>query len=117
MPVEMLKEVFNGVRLARPLPIQPQDQEIFGHVLLVEGYALPNFTGCHAVIALRDTPGAMIAVVTTEIRLQALLETALAKNYLVDIYGYKLTNPPNLRGGTWTVDVYQIDGVILYNMT
>jgi hypothetical protein len=30
--------------------------ELFGHVTLVEGYALPNFTGCYALVALRDTP-------------------------------------------------------------
>jgi hypothetical protein len=29
----------------------------------------------------------------------------------------KLTDPPTPRGGTWSVDVYRIDGVILYNMT
>lgn len=115
MPVEAVKELFSGVTLTRPMPRHAPDQEIFGHVELVEGYALPDFTGCHALVALRDTPGKVVAVLTTEIRLQALLETALAKNYLIAFWGYKMTNPPTPRGGTWAVEVYQIDGVILYN--
>lgn len=93
-----------------------QTTELFGHVVLIEGYALPTFTGCHAAIALRDSPGKTIAVLTTEHNLQTLLETALATGNLVDLYARKLTNPPNPRGGTWTVDVYHIDGLILYNM-
>ena len=115
MPVEMVKEMFSGINLPHNLPMHPADQEIFGHVQLVEGYALPDFTGCHALVALRDTPGKVVAVLTSEIRLQALLETALAKNYLVAFWGYKAANPPAPRGGKWAVDVYQIDGVILYS--
>ena len=91
--------------------------ELFGHVSLVEGYSLPSFNGCHALVALRDTPGKIVAVLTTQHRLQTLLETALATGNLIDFYGRKLTNPPAPRGGTWSVDVYRIDGVILYNIT
>lgn len=93
-----------------PLPIV----ELFGHVTLVEGYALTNFTGCHALVALRDTPGKTVAVLTSEVRLQSLLETALATGNLIAFLGFKMTNPPTPRGGTWIVDVYSIDGVILY---
>lgn len=57
--------------------------ELFGHVNLVEGYALPGYHGVHALIALRDTPGKTIAVLTTQVRLQSLLETALATGNLV----------------------------------
>ncbi len=89
--------------------------ELFGHVILVEGYALPTYTGCHALVTLRDTPGITVAVMTTEQRLQSLLETALATGNLIDFWGQKLVNPPTPRGGTWSVDVYSIDGVILYN--
>ena len=91
--------------------------ELFGHVTLVEGYSLPNFNGCHALVALRDTPGKTVAVLTTQHRLQTLLETALDGGYLIAFLGNKLTNPPTPRGGTWSVDVYRIDGVILYKMT
>lgn len=91
--------------------------ELFGHVTLVEGYSLSTFNGCHALVALRDTPGKTVAVLTTEHRLQTLLETALDTGNLIAFFGRKLTNPPTPRGGTWIVDVYRIDGVILYNMT
>lgn len=91
--------------------------ELFGHVTLVEGYSLPNFLGCHALVALRDTPGKTVAVLASEHRLQTLLETALATGNLIAFLGKKLSNPPTPRGGTWAVDVYGIDGVILYNMT
>ena len=90
--------------------------ELFGHVTLVEGYALTTYIGCHALVALRDTPGKTVAVLTSEQRLQSLLETALATGNLIAFWGQKLFNPPTPRGGTWAVDVYSIDGVILYNM-
>lgn len=91
--------------------------ELFGHVTLVEGYALTNFKGCHALVALRDQPGKTVAVLTSEERLQELLDTALSTGNLIAFWGFKLLHPPTPRGGTWTVDVYSIDGVILYNMT
>lgn len=94
---------------------RPQHVELFGHVTLVEGYALPDFTGCHALVALRDTPKKTVAVLATEPRLQSLLETGLATGNLIAFWGYKMTNPPTPMGGTWTVDVYNIDNVILYN--
>ena len=104
------------VRRPPPPPPPPPVVELFGHVILVEGYALTNYTGCHALLALRDSPGVTVAVLTTEVRLQSLLETALATGNLVDCWSRLLTNPPTPRGGTWAVDVYSIDGVILYNM-
>ena len=99
---------------AGPLPPAPH-VELFGHVTLVEGYALTSFTGCHALVALRDTPGKTVAVMTSEQRLQSLLETALDTGNLIAFLGQKLARPPTPRGGTWAVDVYSIDGVILYN--
>jgi hypothetical protein len=91
--------------------------ELFGHVTLVEGYALLHqFHGCHALVDLRDSPGTTVAVLTHDARLQGLLETALATGNLIAFWGQELTNPPTPRGGTWSVKVYGIDGVILYNM-
>ena len=101
-------------RPKKPGPLPPT-VELFGHVTLVEGYALPNFTGVHALVALRDTPGKTVAVLTTQHRLQTLLESALTSGNLIDFYGHLLANPPAPRGGTWAVDVYSIDGVILYS--
>src|SRR4051794_28470132 len=77
-------------------------EELFGHVTLVEGYALPSYTGCQALVALRDEPGRTVAVLTTEVRLQALLDEALATGNLMALLGYKVNNPPTPRGGTWT---------------
>ena len=48
--------------------------------------------------------------------MQSLLETALTTGNLIALMGKKLSNPPTPRGGTWSVEVYSIDGVILYNM-
>ena len=90
--------------------------ELFGHVSLVEGYAVPGFNGCHALVALRDQPGVTVAVLTTEHHLQTLLETALSTGNLIAFRGQLLQNPPTPLGGTWSVSVYSIFGVILYNM-
>lgn len=90
--------------------------ELFGHVTLVEGYAIPTYFGCHALVKLRDTPNKTVAVLTTQHRLQTLMETALSTGNLIAFFGRKLSNPPAPRGGTWIVDVYSIDGIILYSM-
>lgn len=100
---------------AKPAPAAPT-RELFGHVTLVEGYAVPGYNGIHALIALRDTPGKTIAVMTTQQRLQTLLETALSTGNLVAVFAQLLAHPPTPRGGTWAVEVYSIDGVILYSM-
>jgi len=90
--------------------------ELFGHVTTVEGYALPSYDGCHALVSLRDAPGKTVAVLTSSHRLQTLLETALSTGNLVALFGQKLSDPPTPRGGTLTVDVYGIDSVILYSV-
>lgn len=90
--------------------------ELFGHVTLVEGYAVPAYVGCHALVALRDTPGTTVAVMTTASHLHSLLETALTTGNLIAFRGQRLLNPPTPLGGTWAVDVYSIHGVILYSM-
>ena len=114
MKKKVLKKVSKGIKIAKLVPAKTV--ELFGHVTLVEGYDLPSYVGCHALVALRDTPGKTVAVLTCEHRLQSLLETALSTGNLIAFLGQKLSNPPTPRGGTWSVDVYSIDGVILYNM-
>jgi len=91
------------------------EAQLFGHVTLVEGYALVGFAGCHALIALRDQLGIIVAVLTSEHRLQTLLETAMRTGNLIAFWGKRLADPPAPRGGTWAVDVYGIDGVTLYD--
>jgi hypothetical protein len=106
----------SGIKIDISKLVVPHTVELFGHVTLVEGYALTTYIGCHALVALRDTPGKTVAVLTSEQRLQSLLETALATGNLIAFWGRKLASPPTPRGGTWAVEVYDIDGVILYNM-
>ena len=90
--------------------------ELFGHVTLVETYAVPGFKGFHALVALRDTPGKTVAVLTTETTLQTLFETALSTGNLIAFRGSKNNTPPTPLGGTWNVDVYNIYSAILYTM-
>jgi hypothetical protein len=99
----------------QPAPLAAPTQELFGHVTLVETYSLANYSGIHALIALRDTPGKTIAILTVEQRHQTALQTALSTGYLVAIFAQRLVNPPTPRGGSWAVEVYSIDGVILYS--
>jgi hypothetical protein len=106
----------SGIKIEKLLLPAGQPVELFGHVTLVEGYAVPAYVGCHALVALRDTPGATVAVMTTASHLQSLLETALATGNLIAFRGQKLTNPSTPLGGTWSVDVYSIYAVILYSM-
>ena len=114
---QFLKAAITSRGLAERLdPNQPvgPSVELFGHVILVEGYDVPNYQGCHALVTLRDQPGVTVAVLTKQLRLQSLLETALAADRLIAFRGHKLLAPPNPLGGTWGVDVYGINSVILY---
>jgi hypothetical protein len=106
----------SGITIDISKVVLPQTVELFGHVTLVQGYALATYTGCHALVALRDTPGKTVAVLTSEQRLQSLLETALATGKLIAFWGRKFETPPSPGGGTWNVEVYEIDSVILYSM-
>ncbi len=117
MPPTLVASVDPGIRISKVMLPAEQHVELFGHVTLVEGYAVPGYVGCHALVALRDTPGTTVAVLTTAAHLQSLLETALATGNLVAFRGQKLSNPPTPLGGTWTVEIYSIYSVILYSMT
>ena len=101
-------------RPARP-PEMGASTELFGHVTMIESYTVPGFTGCHALVALRDSPGVTVAVLTAELRHQELLTAALVTGNLIALWGQKYSVPPTPRGGTWWVDVYSTSGVILYN--
>jgi hypothetical protein len=112
-----LSQTDSGVSKASAnAPAAGSSVELFGHVTLVEGYAMSNFLGCHALVKLRDTPNKTVAVLTSASNLQSLLETALDTGNLIAFRGSKSSTPPTPLGGTWIVDVYLIDCVILYNM-
>lgn len=91
-----------------------QRVELFGHVTLVQGYALPQYSGCRALVVLRDAPGQTVAVLASQPWLQSLLETALATGNLIAFRGEKLLDPPNPEGGGSNVEVFGIDVVTLY---
>jgi hypothetical protein len=111
MPPQRLPDYKPGItHVLSPAPVTV---ELFGHVTLVESYVLTDFTGCYALIALRDTPGKTVAVLTSQHRLQTLLETALSTGNLMSFLGRKSTNPPTPRGG---LEVYNMDGLTLYSM-
>ncbi|MBD2328091.1 hypothetical protein [Alkalinema sp. FACHB-956] len=116
MTTSVEKPLERGIKVDTAALAAAPTVELFGHVTLVEGYALSAYTGCHALVALRDTPGKTVAMMTAEPRLQSLLETALATGNLMAFWGQKLSHPPTPRGGTWVVEVYSMDGVILYGM-
>lgn len=87
--------------------------QLFGHVQLIQGYAYSYYTGIHALVALRDTPGKTVAVLTKQHRLQTLLETAAAAGRLIAFEGRLITGPTPI-GSAFTVDAYSINGVTLY---
>ena len=96
----------------------PSPVELFGHVTLVESYDTTGYVGCHALVALRDSPGVTVAVITTSKHHQMQLDTALSTGNLIAFWGTLLTNPPTPLGGTWTVSVYgNIASIILYNFS
>jgi len=115
MKKKVERKFLTGLKLKPLKLVAATPVELFGHVTLVEGYDLPSYIGCDALVALRDTPGKTVAVLTSEHRLQTLLESALVSGNLIAFWGQKLSSPPTPAGGTWIVDVYSIDRVILYN--
>ena len=91
----------------------PKATQLFGHVTLVQGYDVPKYHGCHALIKLRDS-NQTIAVMTRSHRLQTVLETGLATGNLVGLWGHRPAKPISPMGGTWGVKVYYIRSVLLY---
>jgi hypothetical protein len=107
-----------GIFAARRYPQSapsPAPVELFGHVVHVERHALTNFDGAHALVELCNSPGGTVAVLTTQMRLQGLLQSALSSGNLIAFQGARLAIPPAPRNGAWAVDVYTLDGVTLYS--
>ena len=51
MATKAASKTSTGVNKAKASPSAAGSVELFGHCTLVEGYALPNFLGCHAMVA------------------------------------------------------------------
>ena len=107
LPRGFLKDIAN-------LQLPPQ-VAFAGHVKLVEAIVLPTFIGCYAVVVLNDPPGKEISVVTSEQRLQSLLETALATRNLMICYGHQIFHVPWAEDTAVQDDLYRINLVTLYN--
>lgn len=116
---------YAGTPIISGVTLTPPTVQLFGNVILVDGYALPSSAGCYAVIEVVSPPlggSRTILVRTSEQRLQSLLVAALTAGNQVSIVGEKVSlyssrggfYPPP-RGGTWNIDVYNIDEVTLYN--
>jgi hypothetical protein len=86
-----------------------------GHVRLVEASVLTTWVGCYAVVVLNDPRGKEIGVVTSEQRLQSLLETALATGNLMICYGHQIFHVPWAEDTAVQNDLYAINIVELYN--
>jgi hypothetical protein len=109
-----LQKFATGFELKKKLlPAPAAPAQLFGHVILIQAYAIPTYNGIHALISLRDTPGKIIAVFTTQARLQTVLETGLSTGNLVAVDARPIVDTP--LGGGWTVDTHAIDSVILYS--
>ncbi len=93
----------------------PASVELVGHVKFVERNAPTNVDGLRALLKLRDLPGVTVVVIATQLRLQALLESALTSGNLIACMGTRIARPPAASGRTRAADVYAIDGIILYS--
>ena len=99
-----------------PAPVTtPAPVELVGHVAFVERNAPTNFNGVRALLKLRDPPGGTVVVVATQLRLQTLLVSALNSGNLIACLGERIAPPPVPQGRTQAVDVYAVEGVILYS--
>ena len=87
MPEKKTDKFDRGVKLAAGQSSPGSRVELFGHVTLVQAYNLSSYVGCHALIALRDTPGTTVAVLTSEPRLQSLPALTRPSRYkaIVDV--------------------------------
>ena len=93
----------------------PASVELVGHVKFVERNAPTNADGLRALLKLRDLPGVPVVVIATQLRLQALLESALTSGNLIACMGTRIACPPAASGRARAADVYAIDGIILYS--
>lgn len=101
-----------------PSPLGPVE-DIPGTVVFIAAYALPNFVGCQATVLVDNAPvpDTWAFVVTSEQRLQSVLETAFATGTKITFRGQKFKNNPinPFDGATWTAgaEVYSLSAVFL----
>lgn len=89
--------------------------QLIGHVRLIKGIIHPNFTGCYASMHLRDAPRRQVYALTTDHRMQTLLETALATGYLVDVLAQARSVPSTAPLAGLSGEAFDISQVTLYS--
>ena len=104
------RQTLSAAPVSTPAPV-----ELVGHVKFIERNAPANVDGMRALFRLRDLPGVTVVVIATQLRLQALLESALTSGNLITCMGTRIARPPAPSGRARAADVYAIDGVILYS--
>jgi hypothetical protein len=82
---------------------------LFGYVNLIGANTIPGYIDFYATVALRDTPGKEVAVVTPEQRLQTALHTAFSTGNLIDMLVLRYEQNPG-----FDVDAYSIETVTIY---
>jgi hypothetical protein len=90
-------------------------QQLFGHVTLVQSYAVLSGDTGYCLVRLRDQPNKTVAVFTDEPHMYGTMRTGLETGNLVSFVGELLTNPPTPTGGTWAVDVYSPTSFAVYS--
>jgi len=90
-------------------PLGPR-VELFGHLKLVQADTTVGYPDFYAAITLRDTPGKVIGVLTSEQRLQSLLQTAFITGNLISFNAQEFTSNSNTE-----TDLYRLNSVTLYS--
>ena len=113
-----IKTAKQEAELAKFAPIKPKAQkstkQLFGHVTLVQSYAVLSGDTGYCLVRLRNSTKT-VAVFTNEAHMYATMRTGLTTGNLVNFVGKKLTNPPTPRGGSWGVDVYEPVSFTVYS--
>lgn len=88
--------------------------QLFGHVTLIQSYAVPAGDTGYCLVRLRNSTKT-VAVFTDEAHMYGTMRTGLETGNLINFVGQKLINPPTPAGGTWTVDVYSPSSFAVYS--
>jgi len=88
--------------------------QLMGHVHLVTGYAFASFTGCGASITLKNDGSRTIWLLTSEHRLQTLLETALATGNQVAALAQARSIPSDGPLAGYSGEMFDLSELTLY---
>ena len=114
----MAKKTKHEEKLSKLAPIKAKALkstiQLFGHVILVQSYAVLSGDTGYCLVRLRDEPRT-VAVFTDEPHMYGTMRTGLETGNLITFVGELLTNPPTPTGGSWAVDVYSPTSFAVYS--